>query len=82
MSIRSEYAVEAHVLERKELITGNADYVLGYDSIKPSTPKTFESTSVILEAKKDFGIARGFAQTVAYMVVVQQQRMRLGQPKS
>jgi hypothetical protein len=77
MPVRGEYAVKAHVLERKEVVTGNADYVLGYDPIKPSTSKAFESTSVILEAKKDLGVTGGLAQTIAYMVGIQQQRMRL-----
>jgi hypothetical protein len=69
---------------RKEIITGITDYVLGYDPVIPSTPKTFESISVIMEAKRrlrNAGGADGLPQAITYMVGIQQQRMRLEKPK-
>ena len=82
ISVRGEYHIEAQSVNGKEMIVGSADYVLGYDPPNTPDPKYFESTSVIVEAKRypdtDGG---GLPQVIAYMAGVQQQRMRLEKPK-
>lgn len=82
ISVRGEYHVETQVLERKEIITCSADYVLGYDPSGISDPKAFKSTSVIVEAKRNpLTDGGGLPQLVAYMVGIQQNRIRLEEPK-
>jgi hypothetical protein len=58
--------------------------VLGYDP-NELDPKYFESTSVIVEAKMhpntDGTDGVGIPPVIAYMVGIQQQRMRLEEPK-
>jgi hypothetical protein len=77
MSLRGEYPVVAQIPGGGGIISGSADYLLGYDPILHSTPKTYESISVIMEAKKCPEGNRGAAQALAYMVGVQQKRIRL-----
>jgi hypothetical protein len=52
---------------------------MGYDPVLPSTPNTFESASIILQAKKTLA-EWGFPQAIAHMVRIQHQHMRLGKP--
>jgi hypothetical protein len=83
--MRGEYLIETQILNGKEIISGSADYVLGYDPTGLSIPKAFKSTSVLIEAKKYLKGDGGWPQVVAYMVV-QQQRMHWmqtaqGQPR-
>ena len=76
MSLRGEYPIVTKVPQKQEVFSGNADYVIGYDPIMPSAPKTFESTSIVMEAKR-CPWADGFPQAVAYMVGAQQSRISL-----
>ncbi|PGH07385.1 hypothetical protein AJ79_06287 [Helicocarpus griseus UAMH5409] len=56
-------------------VSGIADYVLGYEP-PVRTARSFESFSIIVEAKKD-PIGPGLGQIVAYMVAAQQHRLGL-----
>lgn len=83
VSVRGEIPVETHARGAQEIISGYADYMLGYYPIMPRTSETFESTAVIVEVKNnDFtGGNPGIAQAVAYMAGIQQRRMRLEEPE-
>jgi hypothetical protein len=65
--IRGECRITAHTADEQRAISGDADYVLGYDPLVPSGPKQFESCSIIIEAKRDVTFAAGRAQAVVYM---------------
>ncbi|RFU32632.1 hypothetical protein B7463_g3709, partial [Scytalidium lignicola] len=84
LSIRGEVSIDAKTRTGNKIITGVANYVLGYDPIEPSTPDTFEGISIVVEAKKSLGSEEGdggLAQAVVYMSGIQQQRrMRLEEP--
>jgi hypothetical protein len=77
MSLRGEYPITTQLPGGTGIISGSADYVLGYDPVVASVPKRFESISIIMEAKKASESKSGFAQALAYMAGVQQRRMRL-----
>ncbi|KAJ9291607.1 hypothetical protein DTO021C3_964 [Paecilomyces variotii] len=81
ISLRGEYPVETRVPGEREIITGNAHYALGYDTLGGSE---FEPICVIMEGKNNFassGGSDGISQAVAYMVGFQQKRMSLKGPK-
>ncbi|KAN0070816.1 hypothetical protein V8E54_010981 [Elaphomyces granulatus] len=77
MSLRGEYPIVTKVPQKQEVFSGNADYVIGYDPVIPSTPKMFESISIVTEAKRCPRWADGFPQAVAYIVGAQQSRISL-----
>ncbi|PGG98208.1 hypothetical protein GX51_06928 [Blastomyces parvus] len=57
-------------------VSGIADYVLGYEPPIRTVPRSFESFSIIVEAKKD-SLGPDLGQIVAYMVAAQQHRLGL-----
>ncbi|KAJ9387189.1 hypothetical protein DTO063F5_3284 [Paecilomyces variotii] len=81
ISIRGGYPVETRVPNGKEIITGNADYALGYGSFLDDP---FECICVIIQVK-DLIVSRGstgISQAVTYMVGLQQQCMSRKNPKT
>jgi hypothetical protein len=75
--IRGERPISAKNVTETMVISGKADYVLGYNHPTDSGKPGFESCSVVVEAKKRNTFHEGLAQTVAYMVGVQQDRRKL-----
>lgn len=73
--LRGKYQLHARTLAKQQ-VSGSADYVLGYDPLDPTEPKSFESFSIVVEAKKG-SIYQGLGQAVAYMVAAQQHRLSL-----
>ncbi|KAJ9298704.1 hypothetical protein DTO271G3_3671 [Paecilomyces variotii] len=81
ISLRGECPAEDRVPGKREIITGNADYTLDYDTLGGSE---FEAICVIMEAKKSLaspGRSDAISQAVVYMVGFQQKRMSLKDPK-
>lgn len=79
--IRGECRIEAQTALEEKIVSGDADYVLGYDPIVPAGAKAFESCSVIIEAKRAMTFDEGLAQATAYLVGIQQRRRKLACPK-
>ncbi|KAJ9231898.1 hypothetical protein DTO207G8_4045 [Paecilomyces variotii] len=81
ISIRGGYPVETRVPNGKEIITGNADYALGYGSFLDDP---FECICVIIQVK-DLNVSRGstgISQAVTYMMGLQPQCMSRKNPKT
>jgi len=77
LQIRGERPISAKNVTETMVISGKADYVLGYNHPTDSGKPGFESCSVVVEAKERNTFHEGLAQTVAYMVGVQQDRRKL-----
>ncbi len=65
--ILGEYRIKALNSVTQQVVSGDADYVLGYDPFNPLGPKQFESCSIIVEAKRKVTFEAGLAQATAYM---------------
>jgi hypothetical protein len=68
ISLHGEYSIVAHCSEPNKVISGNADYALGYEpGVLLETKPRLESSMVIVEAKKKITFETGIAQAVTYM---------------
>lgn len=76
--LRGEYQLNARASAELQVF-GIADYALGYDPLNPTKPKSFESFSILVEAKRGGSstIYQGAPQVIAYMVAAQQHRLNL-----
>lgn len=80
LSVRGEVPVEAIIYSTREtIITGNADYALGYNPSFPVDINDFESVLVVVETKQDIGEEQRspLAQALAYMVGARRKRMNM-----
>lgn len=76
--MRGGYPVETTVLKRKEIITGIADYELGYDSVVPSTQRHLKAFPSSWRQRDALMLTvAGLPQAVAYMVGIQRQPGRM-----
>jgi hypothetical protein len=68
LSLKGERSIVARCLEPQHVVSGDADYVLGYDFKHPHATKAqFESSMIVVEAKKNITFAGGIAQAAIYM---------------
>jgi hypothetical protein len=68
LSLKGERSIVARCLEPQRVVSGDADYVLGYDFMHPHATKSqFESSMIVVEAKKNITFAAGIAQAAIYM---------------
>jgi hypothetical protein len=85
VSARAEYTIQTMTKDPKHIISGIADYVLGYKRTSQSdfTAKdSFESISVVVEVKKWASYqSNDMVQAITYIVGIQQHRMALDEPK-
>ena len=75
LCVIGEHPLSARSISNQR-VSGIADYVLGYEPHVRTLPRSFESFSIIVEAKKSY-IDAGLGQIVAYMVAAQQHRVSL-----
>src|SRR5436190_13668384 len=58
--ILGEYRIKALNSVTQQIVSGDADYVLGYDPFSPLGPKRFESCAIIVEAKRKAPLMQGW----------------------
>src|SRR5436190_7068114 len=68
ISLHGEYAIVAHCRQPNKVVSGNADYALGYEpqQLLETRPR-LESSMIIVEAKRKITFETGIAQAVIYM---------------
>ncbi len=66
LSLRSESSIVAQCLEPNHVVSGDADYTLGYMQVS-ATKTQFESSMIVVEAKREITFGVGISQAAVYM---------------
>jgi hypothetical protein len=66
LSLLAERSIVTQTLDPSVVVSGDADYILGYTPA-PRIGHKFESSSVVIEAKKSLTFGAGLAQVTAYL---------------
>jgi len=82
--LHGEAPVTSYCRQPNHIVSGEADYLLGYMPsyvVRGRPPYRFESSMVVVEAKREVTFEVGLAQAATYMIGIQQHRMSLIEPK-
>ncbi|KAF8418316.1 hypothetical protein EV426DRAFT_539689, partial [Tirmania nivea] len=76
MQIVTEHSLQAVSTDGQTVVSGRADYIVGYSTDDPRLSSAF----IAVEAKGDDTFSSSVGQAVSYQVALQQQRVSTGKP--